>query len=180
MKHRSVQALCEGAVMAAMAQLVGYLKLWEMPWGGSVTLSMVPILLYAIRWGLDKGLAVSFAVGALQFIFDGGFAIGWQAILGDYLLAYGVLGLAALPRRTRSGIYPGTLLACGIRFLVHYAVGATVWAEYMPESFFGLPMHSPWFYSALYNLAYMIPNTAVTLTVLALLRHPLRRYIVPM
>ena len=38
----------------------------------------------------------------------------------------------------------------------------------MPETFFGLTMRSPWFYSLLYNLAYMLPNIAITLVVFAI------------
>ena len=41
-----------------------------MPWGGSVVLAMVPIILYAVRWGLGKGLLAAFAFGVLQFAFD--------------------------------------------------------------------------------------------------------------
>ena len=56
-------------------------------------------------------------------------------------------------------------------------VGATVWAEYMPEEFFGMSMHSPWFYSLLYNLAYMLPNIVITLVVFALLWKPMGKYL---
>ena len=156
-----VRALCEGAVLVAVAQILSYLKLWEMPWGGSVVLSMIPLVLYAVRWGLGAGLLGGFAFGVLQFMFDGGFAIGWQSIVGDYLVAFTVLGLAGLVARRKSGVFTGTLIAGFSRFLVHYVVGATVWAEYMPETFFGMTMHSPWFYSLLYNLAYMLPNIAI-------------------
>ena len=57
----------------------------------------------------------------------------------------------------------GTLVACAARFLVHYVVGATVWAEYMPETFFNMTMTTPWVYSALYNGAYMLPDTVLVL-----------------
>ena len=77
----------------------------------------------------------------------------------------------------RGGIFIGTLIGCLARFLVHYVVGATVWAEYMPESFFGMTMHSPWFYSLLYNLAYMLPNILICLLVFALLWVPMRKYL---
>ena len=43
--HMRVRALCEGAVLVAVAQILSYLKLWEMPWGGSVVLSMIPLVL---------------------------------------------------------------------------------------------------------------------------------------
>ena len=110
-------------------------------------------------------------------MFDGGFAIGWQSILGDYLVAFTVLGLAGLVARTKSGVFTGTLIAGFARFLVHYVVGATVWAAYMPETFFGMTMHSPWFYSLLYNLAYMLPNIAITLLVFAVAYKPLNKYL---
>ena len=119
MNHMKVRALCEGAVLLAVAQILSYIKLWEMPWGGSIVLSMVPLVLYAVRWGLGAGLLDGFLFGVLQFMFDGGFAIGWESIIGDYLLAFTVLGLAGLFARRRSGVFLGTLVAGGARFLVH-------------------------------------------------------------
>lgn len=173
-----LRALTEGAVLVALAQILSYIKLWRMPWGGSIVLAMVPIILYAVRWGLARGLLASFALGCLQFMFDGGFAIGWQSIVGDYVLAYGVLGLAGLFHGKKGGIWLGTLAGGFARFLVHYVVGATIWAEYMPETFLGLSMHSPWFYSLLYNLTYMVPNIAITLVAFALLSAtPVKSYL---
>ncbi len=177
MNHLKLRALCEGAVLVAVAQILSFLKLWEMPWGGSVVLSMVPLVLYAVRWGLGPGLLGGFVFGVLQFVFDGGFAIGWQSIIGDYLLAFTVLGFAGLTARKKGGIFTGTLIAGFARFLVHYVVGATIWAAYMPETFFGLTMKSPWFYSLLYNLAYMLPNIAITLVVFAVAYKPLKKYL---
>ena len=92
----NLRSLCEGAIMVTIAQILSYIKLWEMPWGGSVVLAMVPIILYSVRWGLGKGLLAGFVFGVLQFMFDGGFAIGWQSMIGDYLLAFTVLGLAGV------------------------------------------------------------------------------------
>ena len=172
-----LRALTEGAILVAAAQVLCYLKLWRMPWGGSITLAMIPILLYAVRWGVGPGLLAGFVYGILQFMFDGGFAIGWQSILGDYLVAFTALGLAGLVSGKKGGILTGTLIGGFARFLVHYVVGATVWAEYMPEEFFGMTMHSPWFYSLLYNLAYMLPNIVITLVVFALLWKPMGKYL---
>lgn len=177
MKNMKLRALCEGAIMVAIAQILAYIKLWEMPWGGSVVLAMVPIVLFSVRWGLGSGLIAGFAFGVLQFMFDGGFAIGWQSIIGDYLLAFTVLGFAGLARGKKGGIFVGSVIAGVARFLVHYVVGATIWAEYMPETFFGLTMTSPWFYSLLYNIAYMGPNIIITLLVFALLYKPMGKYL---
>ena len=173
----TLRALTEGAILIAAAQVLSYLKLWRMPWGGSITLAMVPIILYAVRWGLGHGLLAGFVYGVMQFMFDGGIALGWQSIIGDYLLAYAALGFAGLAHGKKGGIFIGTVIGGLCRFLVHYVVGATVWGEYMPETFFGMTMHSPWFYSLLYNLAYMLPNIIICLVVFALLWVPMRKYL---
>ena len=173
----TLRALTEGAILIAAAQVLSYLKLWRMPWGGSITLAMVPIILYAVRWGLGNGLIAGFVYGVMQFMFDGGISIGWESIIGDYLLAYTALGFAGLAHGKKGGIFIGTVIGGLCRFLVHYVVGATIWGEYMPESFFGMTMHSPWFYSLLYNLAYMLPNIIICLIVFALLWVPMRKYL---
>ena len=176
MNHMKVRALCEGAVLLAVAQILSYIKLWEMPWGGSIVLSMVPLVLYAVRWGLGAGLLNGFLFGVLQFMFDGGFAIGWESIIGDYLLAFTVLGLAGLMKGKKLGVFLGTLIGGVARFLVHYVVGATIWAAYMPDTFFGMTMTSPWIYSLLYNIAYMGPNIIITLVIFGLLYVPMKKY----
>ncbi len=172
----ATRCLCEGALLVAAAQVLSFLKLWEMPWGGSVVLAMVPMVLFAVRWGLGPGLLAGFIFGALQFMFDGGFALGWQSIIGDYLVAFAVLGLAGVFCRRKYGVFTGTLVACLARFLVHYVVGATIWASYMPEEFLGLTMGSPWIYSALYNGIYMGLNAILTLVVFGALYRPLGKF----
>ena len=57
-------------------------------------------------------------------------------------------------------------------------MGATIWAEYMPESFFGMTMTTPWFYSALYNGAYMLPDAVIILVIgVVLLKTPAKKYL---
>lgn len=172
-QHRKVLLLCEGAVMVVLAQILGYIKVWEMPWGGSVCLSMLPIICYACRWGVGPGLMSGFVLGILQFMFDGGIALGWQSILGDYLLAFTAVGLSGL---FRGNVYWASLLGGCARFAVHYVVGATIWAEYMPEEFFGMTMTTPWLYSMLYNGAYMVPDTVLCVVIFALLMKPMGKY----
>ena len=168
--------LCEGAIMVALAQILSYLKLLELPNGGSLTPAMFPIFFFAVRWGLGAGLGAGFVFGVLQFMFDGGFALGWQSIIGDYLAAFTVLGLAGLFKGKRRGIFAGTVVGCVARFLVHYVVGATIWAETMPESFLSMTMTNPWFYSLLYNGVYMLPNMILALVIAGLLFPGLKKY----
>jgi len=160
MKNQKLRALTEGAILIALAEILSFLPFYKLPWGGSIDLAMLPIIIACVRWGFGPGMVAATAHAILQTLFEGGIAIGWQSIIGDFLLAYMVLGLAGL---FRGKFVPATLVACGARFLVHYVVGATVWAEYMPEEFFGMTMSTPWFYSALYNGAYMLPDTVMVL-----------------
>ena len=173
--HRSVRALTEGAILIAAAEILSFLPLYKFPWGGSIDLAMLPIILFCVRWGFGPGMLVSTAHALLQTLFEGGIAIGWQSILGDFLIAYMILGIAGL---FKGKFCLAATAACAARFLVHYVVGATIWAEYMPESFFSMTMTTPWIYSALYNAAYMLPDLLMILAVYALLsKTPLAPYL---
>ena len=174
--YLTVRMLCEGGILLAAAFVLSLLRFWEMYDGGAIDFGMLPILLFAVRWGVGPGLVVGLADGVLQFMQAGGIAIGWQSIIGDYLVAFTVLGLAGLARGRKSGIFVGTVIDCVARFLVHYIVGATIWASYMPETFFNMTMTTPWFYSLLYNGFYMVIDMALCLVVFALLYNPLRKY----
>ena len=173
-KHRSVRLLTEGAILIALAEILSFLPLYKLPWGGSIDFAMLPILLFCCRWGFGPAMLVSTAHAILQMLFEGGIAIGWESIIGDFLLAYAVLGVAGL---FKGNFVLGTVVACAARFAVHYVVGATIWAAYMPETFFGMTMTTPWLYSALYNGAYMLPDTVILLAVYFLLcKTPLGAY----
>ena len=146
--HLKLRALCEGAIMVALAQVLGYLKFFELPQGGSITIGMLPIFLYCARWGFGPGMLASIVYSVLQLLLDGAYAWGWQSMVGDYILAFSVLGLAGLFHKNHYGFYYGILVGGFARFLVHYLTGVFVWGEYMPETFFGMTMTTPWFYSA--------------------------------
>lgn len=172
--HRSVRALTEGAILIAAAEVLSFLPLYKLPWGGSIDFAMLPILLFCTRWGFGPGMLVSCAHAILQTLFEGGIAIGWESIIGDFLLAYAILGVAGL---FKGRFVSGAIVACVLRFLVHYVVGATIWAAYMPETFFNMTMTTPWLYSALYNGAYMLPDLVLILALYFLLcRTPLAAY----
>ena len=174
-KHYRLLAMCEGAILIALAEILSFLPFYKFPWGGSIDLAMLPIIFGCVRWGFGPGMLIATAHAILQTLFEGGIAIGWQSIIGDFLLAYMVLGLAGL---FRGKFVPATLVSCGARFLIHYVVGATIWAEYMPETFFGMTMTTPWLYSALYNGAYMLPDMLMVLIAgILLLKTPAKKYL---
>lgn len=175
--HNALRCLCEGAIMVAIATLLGMIKLWRFPWGGSITFKMLPLFVFALRWGVGPGVLAGFVTGAIDFMIDGGFSIGWQSILGDYVLSYTLCGLAGVIRGKSWGVFVGSVIGTIGRFIPVYVTGATLWAEYMPEEFFGMTMKSPWFYSALYNGCYVFASMILILVVLAVMFVPLKKYL---
>ena len=148
--HLRIRALTEGAMLVAAAQVLSLLKLYEFPQGGSVTAAMFPVLLYAVRWGLGRGLLAGFAFGTLQLIFDGAYA--W-------------------------GIFPGTVLGCLGRFAVHYLSGVTIYRINMPTQIPGFGVFdSAELYSLVYNGCYMVPCTVIALAIAAALYVPMKRF----
>ena len=174
-RHLRIRALTEGAMLVAAAQALSFVKLYEFPQGGSVTAAMFPILLYALRWGLGRGLLAGFAFGSLQLMFDGAYAWGWQSMVLDYLLAFTPLGLAGVFRGRAWGIFPGTVLGCAGRFAVHYLSGVTVYRITMPTQIPGFGVFdSAELYSLVYNGCYMLPCTLIALVIAAALFVPMK------
>lgn len=175
--HLKVRALCEGAILIAIAQVLSYVKLYTLPNGGSLTPAMFPILLFALRWGLAPGLLGGFVFGVLQLIFDSAYALGWQSMLLDYLLAFTPLGLAGIFKGKAWGIFPGTVIGCAGRFVVHFISGVTIYRIIEPTAVPGLGTYdNASLYSLVYNGSYMLPNALLALAIAALLYVPLKKY----
>lgn len=168
--------LCEGAIMVALALVLNQLKIFRLPNGGSITLEMLPIFFYAVRWGVGPGLLAGFAFGLLQMFIDGAVAWGWQSLLLDYLVAFTPLGLAGLFKGKDWGIFAGTVLGSVVRFIVHFISGITIYAIVAPTELFNVTFTSPWMYSLAYNGSYMAIDMALCLVVFGLLYKPLKRY----
>ena len=176
--HLAILSIVEGALMVALAQVLGYLKFFpSLSEGGSITFVMFPICLYAVRWGLGKGLLASFALGLLQLLLDGAYAWGWQCMLLDYLLAYTMLGFAGIFHGKKWGIFPGILVGGLARFLMHFISGATLYRIVAPTEilYFGT-FSNPELYSLVYNGIYMIPCIVLSLAVAGVLYAPLKKY----
>mgnify|MGYP002870070961 CR=1 FL=1 len=170
---KSVRALAEGAVMVALSIALSYLKipigLAFGGFGGSIDLVMVPLIVYAVRWGCGWGMLAGLAFGTLKYFFAKGFAVNWVSIIFDYSVAYAFVGLAGLFKRKYNLLPFAALVGCLGRFVIHFISGITVYAQYMPEEFMGISHMTPPLYSLLYNGTYMLPNTIIAVIVCALL-----------
>ena len=97
-KTWTAKSLAYAAMCIALAFILSYIKVFEMPQGGSVTLaSMLPIMLFAAAYGVGPGMLVGAVYGLLQYIQGGWFVHPIQFLL-DYPLAFAMIGLAGLYR----------------------------------------------------------------------------------
>ena len=177
MTQTKTRALTEGALMVAAATALSYVKLLELPQGGSVCIGMLPIFLYCARWGCKESFLASFAYGLLQLIFDGAYAWGPTSMLLDYVLAFTVLGVATFFRKMKGGLYIGATVACVCRFLVHFISGVTIYRINEPTELFNSIYTNPWLYSAVYNGSYVLIDLILCLAILAILSKPMRKYL---
>ena len=130
-----IHLLVECAIMIALGTVLSLIKVYEAPYGGSVTLlSMAPMILLSLRRGVKVGLPAAFVYSVLQLIL-GLSSVAWVPSIGgkfwciilDYILAFTVLGLGGIFRNVRfsknettnlfvSAIL-GALLATVLRFI---------------------------------------------------------------
>lgn len=172
-KNSKTRILVEGAIMVALAFVLSCIKVFKLPWGGSITLlSMLPIAIFSIKRGVKAGLFAAFVSALIQLgqgiIADG--LLGWgltpvmliACIFLDYIGAYTVIGLAGIFRdKGLFGRLGGTALAVLIRYFFHIVSGAVIfhssgmiWEAFSTEN--------EWLYSAVYNGAYMLPEMIFT------------------
>ena len=172
-KNSKTLILVEGAMLIALATALSYLKIFEMPFGGSITLEMIPIVIMGLRRGPKWGCFTGFVHGLLQMII--GFSnvlycatliaqIG--CILLDYLLAFSVLGLAAVfsfGKNKKVSYIIGSVIVGLLRFVCSFLSGWLLWGSYAPEGM------GPVYYSLVYNGAYMIPDIIIMAVVIGVI-----------
>lgn len=166
-KSFSAKQLVFSAAALALGFVTSYIKIIDMPWGGSVTLcSMLFVTLIGYWYGPKIGLTAGFAYGILQFIQGGGdFILSPMQVCMDYILAFAALGLSGFCSRTKNGLIKGYLLAILVRGLFHTIGGYLYWMEYMPESF---PKSLSFLYPFAYNYAYLLVEALITIVILLL------------
>jgi thiamine transporter len=159
---RDTRVLTEAALAIALAFVLGLIRVWKMPYGGSISLEMVPLILLALRQGPFVGVVAGTAYGLLDLAIEP-IALHPVQVIFDYPLAFGVLGIAGFFRPTLWGAIAGTVVAVLARFLCHFVSGVVFFASYAPEGW------NPYLYSAVYNAGYLVPSLAIALVAVAVL-----------
>ena len=174
-----VRRLTEGGICIALSLVLSYLQIPVMTGfggvGGSIDFVMIPLIIFAVRWGLGWGIGAGFVFGTLKYILASGFAISWVSIIFDYSVAYAFIGFSGLFKKKYNLLPVAALVGCLARFIIHFISGITVYAQYMPEEFMGYTGMTPVLYSTLYNGTYMLPNTIIAVVACALLIPVMKR-----
>ena len=142
--------MVEGALCIALSVVLSYLKLFRMPQGGSLTLELVPLIVFAYRRGIKWGCGAGALAGVLHIMLGGYVVHPVQAVL-DYPVAYAAMGLAGLWRNSK---ITSLTLAGLAQLLCHVCAGAIFFAAYAPAG------TNPWVYSIGYNGLFLGPKLA--------------------
>lgn len=172
--RQKTKILCEGAVMVAAAVALSYLKIQFLQ-AGSINFAMIPVIIFAVRWGLGWGVAAGAAYGTLKFFLAGGVAINLASMLLDYTVAYAMVGVAGLCKGRKWGFPLGAFAGCLARFVIHFITGITIYKILVPTEVMGMTVSNPYLFSVLYNVSYMGPNTVISVATCLLLDKPLKR-----
>lgn len=177
MKKWSTKKLVEAGIMLALSMILSQIRVYRSLNGGSVTAgSMIPIMIFAMRWGMSSGILAGSAFGILKIIFGGWVYSPIQAIL-EYPLAFGFLGLAGIfsnqldPNINTNyfKIVISVFMAILGRFICHLLAGVIFFGDTLPEGI------NVWYSSALYQATYLVPEFIISIIILAMIWKPLTR-----
>ena len=164
-KKMGTRQLVFCAMAMALAFITSYLKLFNMPWGGSVTLcSMLFIVLVANWYGPKTGILVGLAYGILQFIQEP-YVLSFFQVCCDYILAFAALGVAGFFAKSKHGLLKGYIAAVIARGAFHALGGYLYWMDYMPDNF---PKALTSIYPIVYNYSYLLVEGIITVIIISI------------
>lgn len=164
--------ICECGITVALALALCPLEI-DFAWlqGGGIDILMVPLVILALRRGGGWGIATGAIFGLLKYLLWSSGGYGIPSILLDYVLAYAAVGTAGFFKK---GI-AGTAVATGVRFLIHFISGITIYAITASETVYGITTASPFIYSIVYNAPYVLANGIICAVIVVLLEKPMSK-----
>lgn len=164
-KKMSTKQLVFCAAALALAIVTSYIKVFQMPWGGSVTLcSMLFIVLVANWYGVQTGVMVGLAYGILQFLQEP-YVLSFFQVCCDYIFAFAALGVAGFFANKNKGLLKGYIVAILARGAFHALGGYLYWMDYMPDNF---PKSLTAIYPIAYNYSYILAEGIVTVIIISI------------
>ena len=170
MDQSKTRMIAEAGVAIAIAQVLSFITLFHMPQGGSIkAASLVPLMIFAYRWGGTRGIWAGVVYGGLHFLLGFKSSIHYLSIILDYLVAYGAIGVCGYFKDNITGLVSGSIVAIALRWFTSVTSGAVVFASYAPQG------QNPWIYSMIYNASYMIPDGILNIIVLLFVYQGVKR-----
>ena len=164
-KKMSTKQLVFCAAALALAIVTSYIKVFQMPWGGSVTLcSMLFIVLVANWYGVQTGVMVGLAYGILQFLQEP-YVLSFFQVCCDYIFAFAALGVAGFFANKNKGLLKGYIVAILARGAFHALGGYLYWMDYMPDNF---PKSLAAIYPIAYNYSYILAEAIMTVIIISI------------
>ena len=158
----SARVLAYAGLSMAIAFVLSYFRIWQMPMGGSVTpMSMFFVTFIGFLFGPSVGLVSGLSYGLLQFA-QGPLVLHPFQLLLDYPLAFGMLGLSGFFHKARGGLYIGFIIAVIGRYVMHVISGYFFFGQYAPEG-----THPMW-YSIIYNAGYIFVEATLTIVIISI------------
>ncbi len=161
-KKMSPKQLAFCAVALALAMVTSMIKVFEFPFGGSITFfSMLFICVIGYFYGPATGIITAVAYGVLQFIVGPYIYFPIQVIV-DYPLAFGALGLSGFFWKKKNGLLIGYIVGILGRYVFAVISGWIFFGEYAWDGWAALP------YSLCYNGAYIFAEGIITIIILCI------------
>lgn len=159
--HFSTRQLVFSAMAIALGTVTSFIKLLDLPMGGSITLlSMLFICLTGYWYGLGAGLMTAIAYGFLQLIIDP-YILSFPQMMVDYIFAFGALGLSGLFSKAKNGLIKGYIAGVLGRYFFAFLSGMIFFGVYAADYGMSAPV-----YSLLYNGIYLITEAVITIVIL--------------
>lgn len=170
MGQSKTRMIAEAGVAIAIAQVLSFITLFHMPQGGSIkAASLVPLMIFAYRWGGTRGIWAGVVYGVLHFLLGFKSSIHYLSIILDYLVAYGAIGVCGYFKDNITGLVSGSIVAIALHWFASVTSGAVVFASYAPQG------QNPWIYSMIYNASYMVPDGILNIIVLLFVYQGVKR-----
>lgn len=164
-KKMGTRQLVFCAMAIALAYVTSYLKLFSLPWGGSVTLcSMLFIVLIGNWYGVQTGIFAGLAYGIMQFLQEP-YVLSFFQVCCDYILAFAALGVAGFFAKSSHGLLKGYIAAVIARGAFHALGGYLYWMDYMPENF---PQSLKGVYPIVYNYSFLLAEAVITVIIISI------------
>lgn len=160
----STKQLVFCAMAIALAFVTSYIRIYEMPWGGSVTLCSMLFIVLAGNWyGVQTGILVGLTYGILQFIQEP-YVLSFFQVCCDYVLAFAALGVAGFFAKSTNGLLKGYIAAVIARGAFHALGGYLYWMDYMPDTF---PQSLKSVYPIVYNYSFLLVEAVITIIIIS-------------